>query len=300
MPPTAIADAPTAPIPDPERSDTGDSADGRMVSEAEYWRDWYHVSDITYEWNNGRLEEKPVSEFETLLVYKWLLLLLEHFLAERPIAASLPLEMGFRLALPTGTVIRRPDLAVVRHDNPTPISGRDCSYRGVYDLCIEVLSDTKPSHMARDTVNKKAEYAAGGVNEYWIIHRSRERQAFYRRTADGRHLPIQPSDGVIESVVLPGFRFRLDDLERQPSWIALRDDPVYADFVLPQWTRDRQTAAAGAARALAAETRAAEAEARAADAEARANAEAAARRALEKRLARLEAARSADDGPRDD
>ncbi|WP_172965200.1 hypothetical protein [Candidatus Thiodictyon syntrophicum] len=31
----------------------------------------------------------------------------------------------------------------------------------------------------RDTVTKKAEYAAGGVPEYYILHREPERQAFF-------------------------------------------------------------------------------------------------------------------------
>jgi len=75
MPPIAIAAPPVVPGPDPEKSAAPGAADGRRVSEAEYWDDWYHVSDITYEWNNGRLEEKPVSDLETLLVGKWLLLL---------------------------------------------------------------------------------------------------------------------------------------------------------------------------------------------------------------------------------
>lgn len=251
MPPTAAAIPAPPDAPDSEYSLTPGSADGRLVSEAEYWRDWYGVSDIVYEWNNGRLEEKPVSDYETSLVYKWVLLLLELFLAERPIATTVTLDMGFRLPLPTGTVVRRPDLAVVRRDNPMPLAGRDRSYRGVYDICIEALSDAKRGDILRDTVTKKAEYSAGGVGEYWILHRSPERQAFYRRTPAGLYAPIEPRDGVIESGVLPGFRFRLDDIERQPGWIALRDDPVYADFVLPQWTRDRQAAAAGAERAAA-------------------------------------------------
>lgn len=91
---------------------------GRCVSEATYWRDYYPQSDIHYEWNNGHLEEKPVSDYETFLVYKWFLALLEHFLRTQPIAKLVGLEMGFRLPLPTGTVIRKPDLALVRNDNP--------------------------------------------------------------------------------------------------------------------------------------------------------------------------------------
>ncbi len=61
--------------------------DGRRVSEQDYWRDYYLESDIHYEWNDGRLEEKPVSDYETYLVYAWFTELLRHFLRTRPIAS---------------------------------------------------------------------------------------------------------------------------------------------------------------------------------------------------------------------
>jgi hypothetical protein len=55
--------------------------------------------------------------------------------------------------------------------------------------------------------------------------------------------------------VLPGFRFRLADLLAQPADEALRDDPVYAEFVLAGWRADRERLRAEAERfrALAAE-----------------------------------------------
>ncbi len=74
---------------------------GRVVSEDAYWRLYYLDSDIHYEWNDGRLEEKPVSDYETFQVYHWFMVLLGHFLTERPIARLAALEMGFRLPLPT-------------------------------------------------------------------------------------------------------------------------------------------------------------------------------------------------------
>ncbi len=40
------------------------------VSEKEYWKEYYELSDIHLEWNNGILEEKPVSDHETILIYQ--------------------------------------------------------------------------------------------------------------------------------------------------------------------------------------------------------------------------------------
>ena len=272
------------------------SHDGRWVAEEEYWCEYYLDSDVHYEWNHGRLEEKPVSDYETITVYQWFMTLLSHFLRVHPIAKLEALEMGFRLALPTGTVIRKPDLGVVRHDNPQPLLPLDCSYHGVFDLCVEALSDQERRGVERDTIVKKAEYAAGGVPEYYILHREPECLAFFTRAASGLYVPIEPQDGVIHSRVLPGFRFRLADLVRQPEHETLRADPVYADFVLPGWRAAEEQAAAEAQARQAAEQRAeAEGQARQA-AEQRAASEAQARLAAEQEareareaLARLQA-----------
>ena len=237
----------TQPPPEPVASR---SHAGRYVSEDEYWRTYYLESDCHYEWNDGRLEEKPVSDYETFLVYHWFMLLLGHFLTARPIAKMVALEMGFRLPLPTGTVIRKPDFGVVRNDNPQPLLPLDVSYHGVFDVCIEALSDKERSGIVRDAVVKKAEYAAGGVPEYYILHRTPEQQACFTRTAAGVYVPITPEDGVICSRTLPGFQFRLTDLCRRPEHSTLRDDPVYAAFVLPGW-REVEERAQAAEQALA-------------------------------------------------
>ncbi|WP_058554629.1 Uma2 family endonuclease [Thiohalocapsa sp. ML1] len=307
----------TKAYPAPDDAIEPRSEDGRRVSEADYWAEYYQAADICYEWNNGRLEEKPVSSWDTIAVYKWLMGLLEHFLKVHPIADWVVLDMGFRLALAEKTVIRRPDLGVVRRDNPEPLRSGMASYPGVFDLCIEALSDRRQRDIRRDTVTKHGEYAGGGVPEYYILSHRDEHQAFYALDAAGHYVPLPATDGIIRSRVLPGFQFRQRDLCAQPDWDSLRADPVYAGFVLPGWTAAEQRAAAEAARAgLAterAETEAARAEAEAARAELateraeteaaraeteaaraelateRAETEAAARRQAEAELARLRA-----------
>ncbi|WP_058554630.1 Uma2 family endonuclease [Thiohalocapsa sp. ML1] len=265
----------TQAYPAPDEAIEPRSEDGRRVSEADYWAEYYQAADICYEWNNGRLEEKPVSSWDTIAVYKWLMGLLEHFLKVHPIADWVVLDMGFRLALAEKTVIRRPDLGVVRRDNPEPLRPGMASYPGVFDLCIEALSDLRQRDIRRDTVTKHGEYASGGVPEYYILSHRDEHQAFYGLDATGRYVPLPITDGIIRSRVLPGFQFRQRDLCAQPDWDSLRADPVYAGFVLPGWTAAEQRAAAEAARAgLATE---------------RAETEAAARRQAEAELARLRA-----------
>jgi hypothetical protein len=276
MPSTAIADPPIT-GPDGRSSLSPGSEEGLQVSEETYWRQYYAGSDIKYEWNDGRLEEKPVSDYATYLVCHWFLLLLSHFLATRPIAKHVGLDMGFRLRLRDRVVIRKPDLAIVHNDNPQPLLYHDASYHGIFDICVEGLSDLDRRGIERDTLTKKAEYAAAGVPEYFILHDAPRYQRFYGRNDSGVYVPIEPQDGVIRSRVLPGFQFRMSDLVERRDDEALRDDPVYADFVLPKWREDRERAAAAAQRAEM-EAQRAETEARRAEMEAQ-RAEAAAQRA---------------------
>ena len=285
----AQAPVPTVAYPPGEGAAEPRSADGLRVSEETYWKEYYLESDLHYEWNNGRLEEKPVSDYETYLVYAWFTELLRHFLRARPIARMVALEMGFRLPLPTGPSSASPTSAWCCNDNPQPLLPLDCSYHGVFDLCVEALSDKERRGIERDTVTKKAEYAAGGVPEYYILHREPEHQAFFTRTPAGVYVPIEPEDGVIRSRVLPGLQFRLADLCTRPEPETLRDDPVYADFVLPGWREAEQRAEAeGLARREAEQRAEAEVQARQ-QAEQRAEEQAQARRQAEQALAELRA-----------
>jgi hypothetical protein len=125
------------------------------------------------------------------------------------------------------------------------------------------------------------------VPEYYIIHHEPQWQLFYRRNARGLYEPIPRDDGIIRSAVVPGFRFRLEDLARQPPLEAMIEDPVYAPFVLPRWQQDRQ-ARAQAEREVVTERQAREqAEERAAMAEGCAERERAEKEALLAELARL-------------
>ncbi len=104
---------------------------GARVSEATYWRKYYEYSDIAYEWNDGRLEEKPVSDHLNGLIHDWCVEVLGHFDRVHPVAVKVGLEFGFRLPLAAKSVIRKPDRGVVRHDSPVRLELPDRSFGGV-------------------------------------------------------------------------------------------------------------------------------------------------------------------------
>ena len=59
--------------------------DGRYVTKEEYWARWYENPypdiDVSYEWNNGRLEAKPLPNEPQLDLYNWFLDLLRHYIS---------------------------------------------------------------------------------------------------------------------------------------------------------------------------------------------------------------------------
>ena len=241
----------------PERVQGVSSQDGVRVSEEEYWAIYYHDPDFNYEWNNGLLEEKPMADYLSFEMYRWFFALLQEYLQTSPLAKMIGLDIGFRLALPDKTSIRRPDLALIRHSNPVPITAEECTYRGIFDLCIEFLSDSKPGEATRDTVVKKLEYGQAGVAEYFILDRKGAETAFYRLNVRGGYAPIsaQPG-GIIRSEVLPGFQFRLEDLYRHPPLLEKVNDRVYRAFILQDYQAACQRAEAERQRAETAEQRA--------------------------------------------
>jgi hypothetical protein len=104
---------------------------------------------------------------------------------------------------------------------------------------------------------------------------------FYQRTPTNTYLEILPdAQGVIRSVILAGFQFRLSDLYRLPTLETLALDPVYQGYILPNY-RAALTEAEEARQRIAAEVIGRQL------AEAQAAAEIAARQAIEAENARL-------------
>jgi Uma2 family endonuclease len=213
-----------------------------VVSEALYWEKYYESVEPSYEWNNGQLEVMPMSDYAKYVMYLWFLDVLRDFLHVHPIARIIGLEVGFRLALPTKTTIRKPDLGLVLNSNRVPLAEHDRSYHGVFDLCIESLSDGRQTEIDRDTITKLAEYTAAGVQEYYILDERGIETQFYRLSRRGRYELLPRTNGVVRSLVLPGFQFRISDLYDQPAPPQMVQDPVYSAFISPLYRAERQRA----------------------------------------------------------
>ena len=274
--------------------------DGRYVTKEEYWARWYENPypdiDVSYEWNNGRLEAKPLPNEPQLDLYNWFLDLLRRYISTYPIAKLINLETGFVLKIedpaePSGQreAVRKPDIGVILNSNPVPWGGVDRRhFDGVCDMVVEAVSDSTPAEVRRDTEEKRRDYALAGVKEYYILDPGGKHMRFYRLIPGGQYEEIQPDlQGVIGSDVLPGLQFRLEEMERQPRMEELALNDVYSGYVIPRLQIAVNKSEAEAQRADEATQRAEE------EAAAR-QAEAAARQAAEQRAEEEAAARQAE------
>ena len=270
--------------------------DGRYVTLEEYWVKWYENPyrdiDVSYEWNNGRLEACPPHTAPQLALCAWFLDLLRSYVSTLPIAKLINLGVGFVLTMedlaePCGErkAVRKPDIGVLLKSNPAPWGGVDQRHvGGVCDMVVEAVSDFTPEEVLRDTEEKKRDYALAGVKEYYILDPSGEHMRFYRLIAGGRYEEIEPdAEGVIGSEVLPGLQFRLEDLGRQRDIVELALDDVYFGYVFPGYRAAVAKAEAEARRADAEAAARLAAEQRAEQEAAALQAAIAARRAAEQR-----------------
>ena len=296
MPSTQASQEPaTPPHPNPCAPD-----EGRRVTKEEYWASWYqnpypHI-DVSYEWINGILQAKPPSNYPQIKQYRWFLSLISLYTETHPIADLINLNCGVSMTVPDAAqpsgkwdVVYKPDLGVIRHDNPAPWGADDqYAFEGVCDVCVEEISDATLDEVHRDTREKKRGYAVAGVKEYYILDPEDRYMRFYRLTAGRHYADIQPdAAGIIRSNVLPGFQFRRADLLKQPTLAELALDEIYANYVFPGYLASvKKIAAATAARKQAEDRAAAEAAARR-QAEERAKSSEEDKRALQAELARL-------------
>ncbi|MCP4350967.1 MAG: Uma2 family endonuclease, partial [Desulfobacterales bacterium] len=184
-----------------------------------------------------------MSDLKGCRSHRWLCEILDCYFTTFPNGTPVSLEIGFRLELPGETCVRIPDIGIVMNNNPVPIKDDDCSYKGIFDLCVESLSHSAKRHITRDTDDKKKEYEGGGVREYYILDARGIETAFYRLDKNGKYRKIRPGKGdIIRSKVLPGFQFRVSDLYRRPSLEEMAEDEIYHKYVFPSYKKIKQRA----------------------------------------------------------
>jgi Uma2 family endonuclease len=156
------------------------------------------------EYSSGCVEVLPMPTVEHQLIVKFLLKSLEAFLEPRNLGvvlfAPLPVWMGPRN-------YRAPDLVFKFQENHAK---RTTPYYKGADLVMEVVSDDSRSH-ERDHKQKRLDYAAAGIPEYWIVDPQDNRITVLALEGD-RYVEhgVFEQDEVATSRLLPGFSISVE------------------------------------------------------------------------------------------
>lgn len=127
--------------------------------------DYLSLTDSTnrlIEYTNGQIEVLPVPTIEHQLILMHLLVALNAFVKQEKLGVVL--GSGTRVYLEPDKY-REPDI-VFNFAASHARSGR--RYYDSSDLVMEIVSDD-PGSRERDSEKKVADYAAGGISEYWIV-----------------------------------------------------------------------------------------------------------------------------------
>ncbi len=97
---------------------------------------------------------------------------------------------------------RHPDLAIYK--TPPPSADREAWRQWIAEIVIEIVS---PDSGQRDYLDKREEYLAFGVQEYWIVDASREEVLILRRSSGRwKERVVRPGE-LYRTQLLPKFEF---------------------------------------------------------------------------------------------
>lgn len=178
---------------------------GRRLSEEEFvaWCD----EDVKAEWTDGEVIVVSPATLLHARIARFLVSLLQEYGAKRTLGEALGPEFSVRL----GSKRRTPDVLFVSIDRLSRL--QPAHFEGPPNMIVEVVSDES---VERDWRDKYFEYAAAGVDEYWIVDPLYQRVAPYSLGGDGVYHEIIETEGRVCSVAVPGFYLRPDWLWQEP------------------------------------------------------------------------------------
>ncbi|MEI6047109.1 MAG: Uma2 family endonuclease [Chloroflexota bacterium] len=183
--------------------------DGKISYEA--FLDWAD-EDTHAEWVDGVISMTSPASYKHQRIGIFLGSLLNLYTEAH--ALGMVLTAGYQMKLPAGGPGREPDVLFIAKANLSRIE--DSYLNGPADLAIELVSPGT-YHQARDRKDKFAEYARGGVLEYWIIDPEQKQAEFYRLDPNKKYQLILPdAEGKVFSEVVTGFWLKTEWLWRKP------------------------------------------------------------------------------------
>lgn len=179
---------------------------GRFLSEEEFvaWCD----EDVRAEWVDGQVIIMSPATWIHATLRRLLTTLLGEYVEVKKLGEIVDTEFTVRL---NSKRRRIPDVLFIANDRLSNL--RPKHLEGPPNLIIEVVSEDS---VDRDWRTKYNEYEASGVDEYWVVDPLYQRLEAYALSDDKTYQRIEPRDGKVASVVVPGFYLRPDWLWQQP------------------------------------------------------------------------------------
>jgi Uma2 family endonuclease len=170
-----------------------------------------HSTNRLVELSDGRIEILPMPTMAHQLIVQYLSNLLLAFASTHNLGRVLFAPL--RVRLPNGNY-REPDVVFMLFEHAARMG--DNFWDGA-DLVMEVVSEDNREH---DLVTKRAEYAAAGIPEYWIVDPSERKITILKLQGD--HYTTHADGGPgqkTESALLSGF-----SVEVSAVWAAAAAD----------------------------------------------------------------------------
>ena len=161
--------------------------------------------DTKAEWVDGEVIMPSPANLKHVDLAGFLNLVFRVFVTSRGLGVVYGPELQVRFA----DLRRRrvPDLLFVSTERTGIL--KNTEVEGAPDLIIEIVS---PDSLARDWREKYLEYEATGVREYWVVDPMSQHFEGYTLGTDGHYTLIEEKNGVVSSIVLPGFFLK-------PTWL---------------------------------------------------------------------------------
>ena len=154
--------------------------------------------DTHAEWINGKVEFRVSATKPHEILKAILCAILIFFVHKNKLGTVVNSDALMRLTTrPSG---RQPDILFLKKSNSERYLKQYLN--GPADLVVEIVS---PESIERDNVEKFAEYAEAGVEEYWIIDPEAQSAHFYILRNAGYDAVSLNQNGSYDSAVLQGF-----------------------------------------------------------------------------------------------
>jgi Uma2 family endonuclease len=166
------------------------------LGEADYLR-LTDSSRRLVEFTDGRIEVLPMPTEEHQAIVFFLTTLLKAFIAQKKLGWAVALPFRVRIA---DSRFREPDILFLSEKNS---SHRDNRFWTHADLVVEVVSE---DDRQRDLIQKRRDYAAAGIAEYWIVD-PRNQSITVLQLKRGKYLVHSEATrtGTVRSALLKGF-----------------------------------------------------------------------------------------------